>query len=236
MKNIPSKIGKYRIESLLGTGGMGRVYKAIDLDIPAEVALKVIRPELFQDADKDQLLNRFRNEVIACRRVKHPNIVATYDYHESGDNCYIVMEYVQGKLLSDLLDTGYSFDIEQILAIMKQLLSALQCAHNHGVTHRDIKPSNIMINDDGVIQVADFGIEKLATSELTVTGTVIGSPAYMSPEQCLGKPVDNRSDIFSAGIVLYQLLTGEKPFSSENPASTIQKIVNATVVHASLLN
>ncbi len=236
MTSLPDKIGKYQICSILGQGGMGIVYKAIDPDISQEVALKVIRPELLKNDTDGTFLKRFRNEVLACRRLKHPNIVATYDYHEEGFNCFIVMEYVDGQPLSDFLDTKQVFDFSHIYKIIKQLLSVLSYAHGQGVIHRDIKPDNILVKDDGFIHVMDFGIARMDTSTLTVAGTVMGSPGYMSPEQCMGKQVDQRSDIFSAGVVLYQLITNEKPFTGDNPMATMQKILNVEPVKVSLLN
>ncbi len=236
MSTLPEKIGKYQIVSILGQGGMGIVYKAIDPDISQEVALKVIRPELLKNDNDGTFLKRFRNEVLACRRLKHPNIVATYDYHEDGLTCFIVMEYVDGQPLSDFLDSKQIFDFEYIYKIIKQLLSVLSYAHGQGVVHRDIKPDNIMIKEDGVIHVMDFGIARMDTSTLTVAGTVMGSPGYMSPEQCMGKQVDNRSDIFSAGVVLYQLIANERPFTGDNPMATMQKILNVDPVKVSLLN
>jgi serine/threonine-protein kinase len=234
----PEKIGKYQIESVLGKGAMGVVYQAYDPEIQQSVAIKTIQKELLDPEEKDTQarLERFKQEVIAGRRLKHPNIVAIYEYGRDQDNCYIVMELVRGKQLKDYFGEGHPFSLGEIIEIMLQLLDALDYAHRHGVIHRDIKPGNIMLTESGQVQVTDFGIAKLDDSSLTKTGMVLGTPSYMAPEQCLGQHVDARTDIFSAGVVLYQLLTGEKPFSGDSPLTTMHQVLNAPPVRPSQLN
>lgn len=234
----PAKIGKYQIESVLGKGAMGVVYKAYDPEIQQTVAIKTIQNELLNLEEKDgqARLERFKQEVIAGRRLKHPNIVAIYEYGRDQDTCYIVMELVRGKQLKDYFSEGYQFTLGEIIAIMLQLLDALDYAHRHGVIHRDIKPGNIMLTAGEQIQVTDFGIAKIDDSSLTKTGMVLGTPSYMAPEQCLGQHVDARTDIFSAGVVLYQFLTGEKPFGGDSPLTTMHQVLNVTPVNPSRLN
>lgn len=217
---------------------MGVVYKAYDPEIQQPVAIKTIQKELLNLEEKDcqSRLERFKQEVIAGRRLKHPNIVGIYEYGRDEETCYIVMELVHGKQLKDYFSEGYRFTIAEIISIMLQLLDALDYAHRHGVIHRDIKPGNIMLTEGEQIQVTDFGIAKIDDSTLTKTGMVLGTPSYMAPEQCLGQHVDARTDIFSAGVLLYQFLTGEKPFGGDSPLTTMHQVLNVTPVNPSKLN
>jgi serine/threonine protein kinase len=233
------KLGKYRIEAVLGKGAMGVVYKAYDPDLRQSVAIKTIRKEILEQdhAADSTLLERFKNEVIAGRRLmKHPNIVGTYEYGQAQEICFIVMEYVEGKPLKDYLDKEHRFTLGEVMSIMRQLLDALHFAHEHGIVHRDVKPANIMLTQHGQIQVTDFGIAKIDSASMTKTGTVMGTPSYMSPEQCLGQHVDARTDIFSAGVVLYQLLTGENPFVGSSAMTTMHKVLNITPINPSQFN
>lgn len=219
---------------------MGVVYKAYDPDIKQFVAIKTINKELLNLGEKEShmMLERFKNEAIAGRRLKHSNIVAIYEYGRDQDVWYIVMEFVQGRPLKDYIAQGHDFGLGEIVEIMRQLLDALGYAHEHGVVHRDIKPANIMVMEGGQIQVTDFGIAKIDTSSVTKTGAVLGTPSYMAPEQCLGQRIDARTDIFSAGVILYQLLTGEKPFGGDgdSPMSTMHKVLNVAPIDPSYLN
>ena len=233
------KLGRYRIEAVLGKGAMGVVYKAYDPELRQSVAIKTIRKEILdQDHATDSiLLERFKNEVIAGRRLmKHPNIVGTYEFGQEQEICFIVMEYVEGKPLKDYLDKGHRFTLGEVMNFMRQLLDALQFAHEQGIVHRDIKPANIMLTPHGQIQITDFGIAKIDSASMTKTGTVMGTPSYMSPEQCLGQHVDARTDIFSAGVVLYQLLTGENPFVGTSAMTTMHKVLNITPINPSQFN
>jgi len=209
----PGKIGKYRIDSVLGKGAMGVVYKAFDPGIERAVAIKTVRKDLVDPDVVEQSMARFKNEARAAGRLLHPNIVSVYEYGEDEANAFIVMEYVEGTGLREFLNRGANFDLPQIVAIMTQLLLALDFAHERGVVHRDIKPANLILTDAGALKVADFGIARIDTSSLTTMGMVMGTPSYMSPEQCQGQTVDRRSDLFSAGVVFYELVAGEKPFA-----------------------
>ncbi len=209
----PEKIGKYVIQSVLGKGAMGVVYKAFDPHIERVVAVKTVRKDLVDPDLAVQVMARFQNEAKAAGRLLHPNIVSVYEYDEDDVNAFIAMEYVEGTGLREYLNRKASFDLGQIVAIVSQLLLALDFAHERGVVHRDVKPANLILTSGGTLKVADFGIARIDTSNLTNAGMVMGTPSYMSPEQCQGKEIDRRSDLFSSGVVLYELLTGEKPFA-----------------------
>ncbi len=208
-----TRLGKYEIRGVLGKGAMGIVYKAFDPQIERPVAIKTIRKDSL-DADLlEQFMARFKNEARAAGRLTHANIVGIYDYGEDNAVAYIAMEYVEGTGLREYLDRRANFDFTQLVALMSQLLDALEFAHRCGVVHRDIKPSNLIVSDAGALKVADFGVAHIDMSNLTTAGMVIGTPSYMSPEQCMGEVADARSDVFSAGVVLYELLTGRRPFT-----------------------
>lgn len=208
----PKKLGKYEIVGTLGKGGMGTVYRAFDPVIQRTVALKTIRSDL-RDADlSPDFIARFKNEARAAGRLNHPGIVAVYDYGEDEGAAYIAMEFVEGSGLREYFHQRIKVPLPDAVSIMVQLLDALDYAHKQGVVHRDIKPANIMLTTIGKLKIADFGIARIDTSNLTQQGSVLGTPNYMSPEQFKGLGADCRSDIFSAGVVFYELLTGEKPF------------------------
>jgi len=209
----PERLGKYSIQEVLGKGAMGVVYKAFDPHIRRTVALKVIRKEFIEDDQVANLIARFKNEAQAAGQLNHPGIVAIYEYGEEDAVAYIAMEYVRGKGLSEYFQRGTRFGLSDTASIMTGLLDALDYAHNAGVVHRDVKPANIIVMSNGKLKVADFGIAHLDSSNLTQTGAMMGTPGYMAPELYTGTSVDRRADIFSAGVVLYQLLTGVKPFT-----------------------
>lgn len=192
---------------------MGVVYEGHDPGIDRRVAIKTLKREHLERNEADDVLARFAREAQAAGRLNHPGIVAIYDYGEDQGVAYIAMEYVEGRSLKDVLDTGERFSLPAVMRIMEQVLSALDYSHGRGVVHRDIKPANIILLADGSIKVTDFGVARIESSTLTQAGTVLGTPAYMSPEQFMGQTVDGRSDIFSAAAMCYQLLTGEKPFT-----------------------
>ena len=208
----PRKLGKYDIVDTLGKGGMGTVYRAFDPVIQRTVALKTIRSDLRDEDLGPDFISRFKNEARAAGRLNHPGIVAVYDYGEEDGSAYIAMEFVEGYGLREYLHQQIKVPVADAVSIMVQLLDALHYAHEQGVVHRDIKPANIMLTRTGRLKIADFGIARIDMSNLTQLGSVIGTPNYMSPEQFMGLGADRRSDVYSAGVVFYELLTGAKPF------------------------
>jgi serine/threonine-protein kinase len=252
--NPPRKIGKYEVRREVGRGGMSIVYEGFDALINRRVALKTFLtgPQEGGSTDgvssdgsaSDGLSARLRREAQAAGCLSHPHIVAVYDYGEetltddagvARTNAYIAMEFIDGRSLESYLDGRERFALPQIVSIMSQLLDALDYSHSRGVVHRDIKPANIMVLPDGNVKVADFGIARIESSTLTQMGTVLGSPAYMSPEQFMGQTVDARSDLYSAGVVLYQLLTGELPFTGSFSA-IMHRVLNEQATPPSALN
>lgn len=217
-----TQIGRYRIERELGRGGMGVVYKAFDPVVERTLAIKTIRLEAEGTED---LVLRLKREAKSVGQLEHPNIVTLYDAGESAGLFYMAMQFIQGETLQDRIDHQRWFNIREILELFRQICAGLDYAHQRGVIHRDIKPANIMITTEGVVKLADFGIAKLAGGS-TSTGIILGTPSYMSPEQALGKPVDGRSDIFSLGSVLYEMVTGEKAFPGQNTTTVMYKIVH----------
>jgi serine/threonine-protein kinase len=207
-----TRLGKYEIKSALGKGAMGIVYKGYDPHIERYVAIKTIRKDVVDPDIVQQYMARFKNEARAAGRLMHPHIVAVYEYGEDDTVAYIAMEYVEGAGLREHLNRRETFDFAQLVRLMRQLLDALEFAHDRGVVHRDIKPSNLIVSEDGRLKVADFGIARVDMTNLTQAGMIVGTPSYMSPEQCRGLESDARSDLWSAGVVMYELMTGEKPF------------------------
>ena len=231
----PSKLGKYVIRRELGRGAMGVVYEGFDPFIERTVAIKTIKPEAPGAGDTAELLARFKREAQAAGRLSHPGIVSIYEYGEDGGVAFIAMEFIKGRELKDYFESGQRFAMRDIARIMGEILAALEHAHRNGVTHRDIKPANVIVLEGGAVKVADFGIARIETSELTQAGTVLGTPSYMSPEQFLGMPVDGRSDLFSSGVILYQFLTGERPFSGA-VTTIMHKVLKEEPLPPSTLN
>jgi serine/threonine protein kinase len=223
-----TKAGRYEIVGELGRGAMGVVYKAMDPVIGRTVAVKTIRlSEEGTGLSRPELLTRFQTEARAAGLLTHPNIVVVFDAGEEDGLYYITMELVEGKSLQALLDGGHAFPLPRTLRIMEQTCSALQFAHERNVIHRDIKPANLMLTADDTVKVTDFGTAKiLQFGTVQQTAHVMGTPSYMSPEQVKGRAVDGRSDIFSLGVMLYEMVTGEKPFPGQNITTVIYKIVN----------
>ena len=233
--NSPAKLGKYTIRRELGKGAMGVVYEGFDPSIERIVALKTVRADQLGGEDAPEILTRFRREAQAAGRLTHPNVVAVYELGEDAGTTFIAMEFVKGRSLKEYLEQHTRFTTPQLARIMTELLAALDYSHRNGVVHRDIKPANVMILEDGTVKVADFGIARIEQSNLTQTGMILGTPSYMSPEQFMGQTVDGRSDLFSAGVILYELLTGEKPFSGS--ATTIMhKVLQEEPLPPSTLN
>jgi serine/threonine-protein kinase len=227
-----TKAGRYEIIGELGRGAMGVVYKAMDPVIGRTVAVKTIRlSEEGTGLSRPELLTRFQTEARAAGLLTHPNIVVVFDAGEEDGLYYITMELVEGKSLQALLDGGHAFPLPRTLRIMEQTCGALQFAHERNVIHRDIKPANLMLTADDTVKVTDFGTAKiLQFGTLQQTAHVMGTPSYMSPEQVKGRAVDGRSDIFSLGVMLYEMVTGEKPFPGQNITTVIYKIVNEAPV------
>jgi len=221
---LPRKIGKYEIHGELGQGAMGKVYKGFDPHISRWVAIKAIVKESLAPADLQHMISRFRHEARAVGKLIHPRIVQIYDYDEDEELAYIVMELVNGKSLHQFITNGANYSQSEIVEIIRPLLDALGYVHEEGVVHRDLKPSNILINNDGRIKVCDFGIAHTETSELTQLGDVLGSLHYMSPEQFIGMSIDARSDLYSVGVIAYELLTGKKPFDG-NSVTVMQQVI-----------
>jgi serine/threonine protein kinase len=222
------KAGRYEISGELGRGAMGVVYKATDPVIGRTVAVKTIKlSEEGTGLSRPELLTRFQTEARAAGLLTHPNIVVVFDAGEEDGLYYITMELVEGKSLQAHLDGGQAFALPRVLRIMEQTCSALQFAHERNVVHRDIKPANIMLTADDTVKITDFGTAKiLQFGTMQQTAHVMGTPSYMSPEQVKGRAVDGRSDIFSLGVLLYEMVTGEKPFPGQNITTVIYKIVN----------
>jgi len=225
---------RYQIIEELGKGGMGKIYKVNDTEIKEKVALKLLKPEIA--ADK-KTIERFRNEMKLARKIAHKNVGRMFDLGKAEETYFITMEYVPGQDLNGLIRQTGKLTTETTLAIAKQVCEGLQEAHKHGVVHRDLKPSNIMVDKDGNVRIMDFGIARsLKTKGITGAGMMIGTPEYMSPEQAEGKDVDHRSDIYSLGIILYEMLTGRLPFEGDTPLSLAMKHKSEDFTAPKILN
>jgi len=234
-------LGRYNIERTLGKGAMGVVYEGLDPKLNRRVAIKtILKSHLDPDTAKDYSM-RFSREAQAVARLNHPHIVQVYDFAEEGDIAYLVMEFIRGKELKNFFDANERFDIREAVRIMCELLDALEFAHNAGIIHRDIKPANVMLDSQARTKLTDFGVARVQDvdrthAERTQAGTMVGTPAYMSPEQITGANIDKRTDVFSAGIVLYQFLTGEKPFTGGGAWTIAKKIIQEDPPLPSSLN
>src|SRR3954469_2710192 len=218
------KVSRYEITGELGKGAMGRVYKAVDPTIGRTVALKTMRLDV-HGLETDEMLRRFKNEARLAGVLNHGNIVTIYDAGEQDGLFYIAMEYIEGITLHGVLNERKTLSPEEIINISKQICAGLDHAHHHGVIHRDVKPANIMLEPDGTAKIMDFGIAK-SGGGLTSTGQVLGTPNYMAPEQVRGHALDGRTDLFSFGVMLYEMTTGEKPFAGNNVTTIIYKIIH----------
>jgi len=226
MEQVIRTVGRYELLAELGRGSMGVVYRAHDPNIGRTVAIKMLLTQRMAAADCSEYLERFHREAQSAGALAHPNIVTIYDFGEDQGNYYLAMEFLEGKSLERLVQEQPLLPVETIIPIFDQVSSALDVAHAHGIVHRDVKPANIMILESGQVKVTDFGIAKVMAAEMTQAGQVLGTPNYMSPEQVLNRPLDGRSDIFSLGAILYELVTGEKPFSGQNITTVIYKIIH----------
>ncbi|HUP96802.1 MAG TPA: serine/threonine-protein kinase [Usitatibacter sp.] len=236
MPETPSNIGKYKITRALGKGAMGMVYEGFDPVIERKVAIKTILSEYLDAAEMEEAVARFKREAQAAGRLQHPGIVGVFEYGNDADMAFIVMEYVEGQELKAALQKGHRFEVIEIFEIMKQLLTALDYSHKQGVVHRDIKPANVMLMPGPKVKIMDFGIARLESSSLTQAGTVVGTPTHMAPEQLMGIPADGRADLWSTGVILYELLTGASPFLAETPAAVMHNVLQAEPAPPSSLN
>jgi eukaryotic-like serine/threonine-protein kinase len=217
--------GRYRITRKLGAGGMANVYLAEDQELGRRVAIKILNE---RHANDDQFVERFRREAKNAAGLSHPNVVSIYDRGEAEGTYYIAMEYVEGRTLKDLIVTRGPSPIGIAIDYTRQVLQALRFAHRAGIVHRDIKPHNVIVDGDGRVKVADFGIARAGASQMTEAGSIIGTAQYLSPEQARGAPVDQTSDLYSVGIVLYELLTGTVPFNGDTPVEIAMKHLSQT--------
>src|SRR5918911_3276620 len=215
--------GRYRLDAKVGAGGMSTVYRAFDSKLERPVAIKLLHREIAADSDQ---LERFRREARAVARLSHPHIVGVIDAGEDGGRPYIVFEHIEGETLKDRIRRMGRLPIEEAIAYAIEIARALGCAHAHGIVHRDVKPQNVLIDEEGSAKVTDFGIARSLNEEgLTADGRVLGTTDYVSPEQALGHAVNGQSDIYSLGIVLFEMLTGEVPFHGENQVAVAMKHV-----------
>ena len=212
--------GRYRIQRKLGAGGMADVYLAEDQELGRRVAIKILND---RHANDDQFIERFRREAKNAAALNHPNIVSIYDRGNAEDTYYIAMEFLDGRSLKELIVGRGAAPINVAIEYARQILSALRFAHRHGIVHRDIKPHNVLVDGEGRVKVTDFGIARAGTSQMTETGSIVGTAQYLSPEQARGGEVDPRSDLYSLGVVLYELLTGKTPFDGDTPVEIAMK-------------
>src|SRR3954471_15741949 len=233
-------LGRYTIERTIGSGAMGVVYEGVDPRLGRRVAIKTILKAQLDETTAKEYSMRFVREAQAVARLNHPHVVQVFDFGEEGDIAYLVMEFIKGKELKAFFDANERFDLKEAVRIMGELCDALEVAHNAGIIHRDIKPANVMLDGQARTKLTDFGVARVQDSDKTVektqAGTMVGTPAYMSPEQITGVNVDKRSDVFSAGIILYQFLTGEKPFTGSGAWTIAKKILQEEPKLPSSLN
>src|SRR5438067_9311420 len=212
--------GRYRVLRKLGAGGMANVYLAEDQELGRRVAIKILNE---RHANDEQFVERFRREAKNAAALSHPNIVSIYDRGEAEGTYYIAMEYLDGRSLKELILSRGDAPIAVVVEYARQILSALRFAHRHGIVHRDIKPHNVLVDGEGRVKVTDFGIARAGASQMTEAGSIVGTAQYLSPEQARGGAVDQRSDLYSLGMVLYEMLTGTVPFTGDTPVEIAMK-------------
>lgn len=211
---IGNVLGNYKVVEKIGEGGMGAVYRGVDLMLEREVAIKALRPEL---GNQPQIVERFRSEAVTLAKLNHPNVATLYSFFRQGDDFFMVMEFVRGETLDNIIAARGAMSCGQAIPMFSQVLEGIDHAHRLGIIHRDIKPANMMLTESGTLKVLDFGIARvLGSSRMTKTGHLIGTIEYMSPEQVRGQETDARSDIYSLGMLLYEMLTGRVPFKSDS--------------------
>jgi len=211
---IGNVVGSYKVTDKIGEGGMGAVFRGIDIMLEREVAIKMLRPEL---ASQPNIVERFRSEAITLAKLNHPNIATLYSFVRHGDDFFMVMEFVRGDTLDDVINKSGAMRCDHAIRLLSQALEGIEHAHRMGIIHRDIKPANMMLTETGTLKVMDFGIARvLGTARMTKQGNIVGTIEYMSPEQVRGLETDARSDIYSLGILLYEMLTGRVPFKSDS--------------------
>jgi serine/threonine-protein kinase len=229
------RIGRFTVSRELGAGAMGKIYEAMDSTIQRHVAIKTIRDDIGEKGG-ERLRDRFMREAQAAGKLNHPNIVTIYIAEDAGPLSYIAMEYLEGTTLEDYIVRRAPLMLKEIVRLTAAVASALDYAHKHGVVHRDIKPANIMLTRDSSVKVMDFGIAYVQASTLTMDGAVLGTPSYMSPEQIRGEVVDGRSDIFSLGVVVYEMATRLRPFLADTLPAISQKILTFVPKRVSEIN
>jgi TonB family protein len=226
-EGVPSSIGRYQITGTLGFGAMGAVYRAFDPIIKRPLAIKTIRLDVPPQSPQHRgFIDRFYQEARISGTLSHPNIVTLFDIGEEKGVPFLAMEYVEGRTIAELLESGERFRPERVLGLVSQVASALDYAHSQGIIHRDIKPSNLIVQEGDRLKVTDFGIAKAVDSEITQTGALLGTPSYMSPEQAMGETLDGRSDLFSLGVVAFEMLSGQQPFPGTNVTSILYRLVH----------
>lgn len=228
------QIGRYQILRELGRGTMGIVYEAFDPKLERTVALKTVRLEA-GDTEHREFEERFQREAKSAARLNHPNIVTIHDAGEEDGVAYIAMEFLEGKSLRELLDSGTALSIDDLLSYAIQMADALDYAHRFDIVHRDVKPGNIVISSQGRVKISDFGIAQLPSGNLTQAGTILGTPKYMSPEQVRGERLDGRSDIFSLGVILYEMFAGKAPFTGDSLAAIMYQVLHVAPLDPAIL-
>lgn len=227
MSEFPKSVGKYRIDSVLGEGAMGVVYKGHDPDIDRIVAIKTLHTHLMDNTERASWLERFAREAKAAGKCLHGNLVTIFDYLERDERPYLVMEFIESETLADRINRRPLPNLQEFGAIMTQMLAGLDAIHAVGIVHRDVKPANALLLPDGRLKLADFGVAKVEALGAT-NGGMIGTPDYMSPEQFMGHQADLRADIFAAGVIMFELLTGRKPFESGSLGELTQKVISGS--------